>query len=247
MGVTRYPSLPPSRWLQGPANDVMLIRHLLREKFAFHDADIVTLAEGPEPAMLPTRGNIQRELDALKEKAQPGVAIVVYLSGHGSMAPHPLLADRIAPAASDTLFLPRDIGPWDGKTQRVANALSDRDLSDWAREVAGKGASLWLIVDSCHSGGFARETRWNWKDLARLRQKSWGSPRHWPGKCAPRRRPPSAAPAWTSQTRGMSSPPIPRSSPPPTPAEAPNRLWRRICPPQQASRTAYSLTRLTRS
>src|SRR5437868_2571616 len=40
VGVSKYETLPPQRHLKGPYNDVELMRTLLREKFAFPDANI---------------------------------------------------------------------------------------------------------------------------------------------------------------------------------------------------------------
>ena len=147
VGVTTYPALDKSRWLQGPANDVVLMRLLLHERFGIPDANIATLSEGSGPDHLPTRANIDRELSRLMESARPGDQIVVYLSGHGTLAPHP------GSDACDGVFLPRDIARWNGKLQAVPNGITDRDLSPWARRIAETGASLWLVVDSCHSGG----------------------------------------------------------------------------------------------
>lgn len=158
VGVTDYPALlNKDMWLHGPANDVELMRALLRDKFGFSNANIVTLKEGPDPAMLPTRANILRELNALAAKAVNGDKIVVYLSGHGSFQPHVPKPGDFNRETVDGLFLPRDIGHWDGATGEIANALMDRDLSAWIKSLKGKTSSLWLIVDACHSGGLAHE------------------------------------------------------------------------------------------
>ena len=52
--------------------------------------------------------------------------------------------------------MPADIGPWDRTTERVENAIRDDELADWLGRIRAKGASVWLIVDSCHSGGMMR-------------------------------------------------------------------------------------------
>ena len=64
-GCTKYPNLPESFQLQGPGNDVVLMRDLLIERFGFTKADIVILREasGGE-ANRPTRANIQRNFNA---------------------------------------------------------------------------------------------------------------------------------------------------------------------------------------
>src|SRR5262249_28989992 len=67
VGVTRYQNFP-SIALEGPANDLILIRQMLKERFGFQDPDIVTLSEADgakDPTRSPTRANIEREMIAL--------------------------------------------------------------------------------------------------------------------------------------------------------------------------------------
>src|SRR5206468_1976274 len=72
VGVSKYETLPAKRHLKGPFNDVDLMRALLREKFGFSDANMVTLREGDNPATLPTRANIMKQLEALASRTQRG-------------------------------------------------------------------------------------------------------------------------------------------------------------------------------
>src|SRR4051812_38209266 len=72
VGCTRYPNLPEERWLAGPGNDVVLMRTLLTGRYQSPAANIVTLADGGDPALRPTRARIQQEFDRLKEIARPG-------------------------------------------------------------------------------------------------------------------------------------------------------------------------------
>jgi hypothetical protein len=168
VGCTRYPSLPAHLQLEGPANDVALMRRLLIDCYQFRCEDIVTLAE-PEAGgqRLPTRENIRRELERLAKEAAAGDLIAILLSGHGSQQPdqQPPDPDDPEPDGLDEIFLPRDIGTWDGPRATVANAIIDDELGAWLKAIRDKGAMIWLIVDSCHSGTIIRGN-----DAERLRE-----------------------------------------------------------------------------
>src|SRR6266702_4941932 len=80
VGCTRYDKLPDHR-LEGPANDVVLMRRVLKERFGFADRDIVTLAES-NAAGRPTRANIKAQFERLAKVAGPKDHIMILLSGH---------------------------------------------------------------------------------------------------------------------------------------------------------------------
>ncbi len=155
VGCTKYDKLAENFWLHGPGNDVVLMRKVLTERFGFADRDIVTLAEGPRAAGRPTRANIQRQFDRLAREARPGDQIVIVLGGHGSQQPDQEPFDE--PDGLDETFLPCDAGPWDGSKLAVHNAIIDDEMEVWTRAITDKGAALFLILDSCHSGTMARD------------------------------------------------------------------------------------------
>lgn len=163
VGCSKYYN-NPSKSLEGPANDVVLMRELLERRFGFKAHDIVTLAEMSEEGYKPTRVNIAREIGALVGKVKAHrdsrvkPRVVIYLSGHGTFQP-----DSEASAAGkeeldgrDEVFLPADIGQWNAGKQTVENAIVDDELGAWARAIAEQGAHLWVIVDACHSGSALR-------------------------------------------------------------------------------------------
>ena len=160
VGCTHYEnsSIPK---LEGPANDVLMLRDLLRSKYGFTDAGIVILSEaaGKERGKeyRPIRENIQREFEALARKARKGDKVVVLLSGHGSRQPDSKADDpeRFEPDGLEEIFVPADAGEWDGKG-RVRNAIVDHELRDWLKAIRGNGASVWVIVDACHSASMIR-------------------------------------------------------------------------------------------
>lgn len=158
VGCTRYPNLAPSFSLEGPANDVVLMRHLLIERFGFRADSIVTLAaEVPGAQGLPTRSEIESQLKKLAERARAGDQVVVFLAGHGSQQPV-CVEDRDYPEPDglDEIFLPQDVGTWDGERGHVENAIVDDQLREWLEPIQKQGAFLWVIVDACHAGSMVR-------------------------------------------------------------------------------------------
>jgi hypothetical protein len=153
VGCTKYDKLPERFQLKGPGNDVVLMRKVLTERFGFANQDIVTLAEGAA-AGRPTRANIKAQFERLAREAGPMDQVMILLGGHGSQQPDQEPFDE--PDGLDETFLPCDAGPWDGSKQMVLNALIDDELEVWTKAITERGASLWLIVDACHSGTMLR-------------------------------------------------------------------------------------------
>ncbi len=161
VGVTNYPNLPAKLHLEGPANDVVLMRATLTTHFGVPAGNVVTLSEAEgtkNPALYPTRAAIEREFKRLAELARPGDEIVIALGGHGSQQPEKAGAPDPEPDGFDEIFLPRDVGKWDGGTGAVANAITDDELGAWVAAVRAKRAFVWLVVDACHSGTMLRGT-----------------------------------------------------------------------------------------
>jgi hypothetical protein len=154
VGCTRYPSLGKFAELEGPANDVVLMRTLLIDRFKFPPRSIVVLTEDRGEHHRPTRANIEREFKNLEKAARPGDRVVILLAGHGSYQPDQPPLDEAD--GRDELFLPADISGWDRNRQRVKNAIVDDELSLWLEAIQGKEASIWLVIDSCHSGTMIR-------------------------------------------------------------------------------------------
>ncbi len=158
VGCTKYDHLEPSLHLQGPANDVALMRSLLIERFAFPAERIVSLTELTGRAdVRPTRANIEREFQRLGREALPGEPIVIFLAGHGSQQPdQDPSPDDPEPDGRDELFLPADIQGWDGRAGRVPNAIVDDELRAWLSAIEKRGSAVTVIVDACCSGTMTR-------------------------------------------------------------------------------------------
>ena len=144
--------------MDGPANDVKLLKQVLSEHFGFNDAKITTLIDGIDATHEPTRANIEREFARLAKLAGHDDQVVILLSGHGSQQPE---HDAIDPDdhkldGMDEIFLPADTGEWDEKLQTVTNVVLDHELRKWIDRIANSGAHVWVIVDTCHSGTMIR-------------------------------------------------------------------------------------------
>ncbi len=160
VGCTKYPGLEKWFQLQGPANDVVLMRQLLVERFGYDRDrdDIVVLAEAESDTNKPTRANIAREFQRLANTVQPGEKVVILLGGHGSKQPDSDAENQMdhEPDGFDEIFLPSDVKGWDGDASTVENAIVDDELGSWLKKIVAKGAFVWLIMDACHSGSGIR-------------------------------------------------------------------------------------------
>lgn len=161
IGCTEYSELDQRYWLEGPVNDVALMRRLLIDRFGFDPAldDMVTLAadqKGKEHQ--PTRENIRREFARLGDSVESGESVVILLGGHGSQQPDndPENPKDSEPDGSDEIFLPSDVRQWDGTAGTVVNAIVDDEFRQWLAKIVDRGAFVWLIMDSCHSGSGVR-------------------------------------------------------------------------------------------
>ena len=158
VGVTEYPNLARHQWLEGPANDVRLMADVLqRAPFSVPAGNITTLSASPSDVRLrPTRANIAREFQRLAETARQNDQVVILMAGHGSQQPANDDPADEEPDGMDEIFLPADVGAWNGATGHVDNAIVDDDIRAWVTAIRNKGAFVWLIFDSCQSGTMAR-------------------------------------------------------------------------------------------
>lgn len=151
VGCTQY-YYHPEHALDGPANDVVLMKKILDDRFEFNSIRI--LSEGPEAVGKPTRANIASEFQRLEQVASSGDQLLILLAGHGSQQPDQDRDPSIDPEPDglDETFLPCDVKGWEEQNNTVTNAIIDDELGRWTRAIAAKGALVWIIFDSCHSG-----------------------------------------------------------------------------------------------
>ncbi len=156
IGASTYENLDERYWLRGPANDVDLVsKFLLSNPAVPFQADHVTiLADGIEGKTAPTLAAIRTAFGDLADTVAPGDFVYLHFSGHGSQAP------ALDPASEldglDELFLPVDIGPWEDSIGTVQNALVDDEIGALIDNIRTKGADVWVVFDSCHSGTATR-------------------------------------------------------------------------------------------
>lgn len=162
IGVADYPNLPRRLWLNGPVNDVALVRSALLEK-GFAAKHIQTLTSRAGPTVEPTRDNIVRAFAEMANHVKPGDRVFFYMAGHGSQQPQPPEHPGRPTEADglDEVFLPADVRQWDGTGALAAipNALLDDEIGEWMDALVDAGATVWGVFDTCHAAGMARGGR----------------------------------------------------------------------------------------
>jgi hypothetical protein len=156
VGVTEYVNLPKGDWLDGPANDVELVRDYLLSNpaSAFSAENITLLATGIEGAKSPTRAAIMTALDQMAAQAENGDFVYVHFSGHGSQQPA-----RVAGTeqdGKDEIFLPADASRFDPEKNGLPNVIIDDEFGGALDAIRDKGAFVWVLFDACNSGTATR-------------------------------------------------------------------------------------------
>lgn len=155
VGVSQYPNLDSSLWLDGPHNDVQLFSEFLRGR-GVAPADLKVLADGVPGAGDPNKKAILAELDSIAARGQPGDVAFLMFAGHGSQQPAKADDLRNEPDGLDEIFLPRDVGKWDGEIAALPNALTDNELGAAIGRIRDRGIFVWAVFDNCHSGTITR-------------------------------------------------------------------------------------------
>ncbi|WP_237440460.1 caspase family protein [Alcanivorax sp. DP30] len=153
VGVADYPNLPPSLQLDGPAHDAEIVEAILRQR-GFHEDNIEQLLTA-EGKTLPTRANILAALDRLAESASDDDFYYLHFAGHGSRQPAKA-TDNNETDGLDEIFLPTDAAGWDSYIGSVKNAILDDEIASYIDRIRDKGADVWVVFDSCHSGTMTR-------------------------------------------------------------------------------------------
>lgn len=156
IGANDYPNLKSDYWLKGPSNDVKLVETYLTTAapVPFAAENITVLADGLPGRSAPTLAAIRAAFADLAEQAQEGDFVYLHFSGHGSQAPARNPETELD--GLDELFLPVDIGPWNNTVGSVENALVDDEIGQMIDAIRAKGAHVWAVFDSCHSGTVTR-------------------------------------------------------------------------------------------
>jgi len=157
VGVSKYQSLGEQMQLDGPKYDAeMVSKYLRRQKSAlFHKENLLVLADGIPGSQSPTKRAIQDGMANIAKKAGEGDFVYLHFSGHGSQQPAKP-GDTSETDGLDELFLPSDIGKWQDAIGTVENALVDDEIGEMIGNIRKKGAFVWVVFDSCHSGTVTR-------------------------------------------------------------------------------------------
>ena len=155
VGVSEYPNLDRAMWLEGPRNDVQMYREFLGTR-GVAPADLTVLADGVDGASLPTRRAILGALDGIAARVSRDDFVFLLFAGHGSPQPARAGAEGKQPDGLDEIFLPRDIGRWDGEVAALPNAITDDELGAAIGRIRARGAFVWAVFDNCHSGTITR-------------------------------------------------------------------------------------------
>ncbi len=157
IGASTYPNLDERYWLKGPKNDVELVLAWLTgpAPVRFERRNIIVLADGVAGADgAPTLAEIRAAMADLTARVGSGDFVYLHFSGHGTQAP---ARDPDSETDGlDELFLPADIGPWSDEVATVENALVDDEIGEMIAGLRAKGADVWAVFDSCHSGTVTR-------------------------------------------------------------------------------------------
>ncbi len=156
VGASTYDNLEERFWLRGPANDVDLVRTYLTQAspVPFRPENVLILADGVEGSAKPTLAAIRNGFAQIAGQVGEGDFVYLHFSGHGSQAP--ALDPDSEIDGLDELFLPVDIGPWSDTVGSVENALVDDEIGTLIGELRTRGATVWAVFDSCHSGTVTR-------------------------------------------------------------------------------------------
>ena len=161
ISASKYPSLPKHFQLKGPEHDAELVWATLADN-GFKQENITVLADNieVEGAKSPTLAAITGALDELAKDVKAGDFVYVHFAGHGSQQPARTKDGADAEADGlDEIFLPSDIGKWNDGTSKVDNALEDNVVGEKLGAIRDKGAFVWVVFDSCHSGTMTRDIK----------------------------------------------------------------------------------------
>ncbi|MBL8944465.1 MAG: caspase family protein [Myxococcales bacterium] len=130
----------PAADLQGPGNDVALMRDVVCSRFGL-DARVIPNHEA-------TRDGILSALDALVSSAEPNDTLLFYFAGHGT---------RIEQVEDEEELVREALCPHDFAREDHSRAIRDFELHERFAKAQCRGARLTAIFDCCFSGGLAEE------------------------------------------------------------------------------------------
>ncbi|RDH84097.1 MAG: hypothetical protein DIZ80_08165 [endosymbiont of Galathealinum brachiosum] len=166
VSVSKYPNLKKHMQLVGPEHDAELVHaSLIENGFSQNNITVLADADDIEGAITPTLSAITGGFDQLADKVSTGDFVYIHFAGHGSQQPAKSNAGLDAEAdGMDEIFLPADIENWSYEIGAVKNALVDDVVGEKIAAIRDKGAFVWIVFDSCHSGTMTRAINIEEKD-----------------------------------------------------------------------------------
>ena len=155
VGVSNYYHLPTAQ-LEGPANDAKLVNQMLLAR-GFNQSNITRLISSGSKNRdnEPTRSNILASLSKLAKVSKNNDFVYLHFAGHGSRQPAKE-KNNDETDGLDEIFLPADSKKWNSYIGSVENAISDNEIALFIDKIRSKGANVWVVFDSCHSGSMTR-------------------------------------------------------------------------------------------
>lgn len=140
--------------LQGPPNDIALMREVLLKRFKLPETQVTTLVN-------PSHSAIEKAFQDLNQRVQPGDQVYIHYSGHGSWAVAPGLE-----AAGDDGERRGQDQTWVSFGARSAEAsgkdaidVLDKEIALWLHPLYQKTPDVVVVSDSCHSASVTRDVQ----------------------------------------------------------------------------------------
>ena len=144
IGVSNYKSSRLAN-LDGPLNDVTLMRKVLQERFGVPAVNIQTLSNASA-----SHSAIAAAFAELKTKVKRDDFVYVHYSGHGST-----ITDEEDPRGEDQTWV-----PFGARSNHVkvldAFDILDKEIGVWLHDIAAVTPNIIFVSDSCYSATVAR-------------------------------------------------------------------------------------------
>lgn len=143
IGIDQYPNMPRHFQLQGAVADAKDIASALARGGV---ADLQLLLDTQV-----TRQSFAQAFGSLIEKTNAGDLIIITYAGHGSQDKERVPGSEAD--GKDETFLLSLLAP---QGENANERILDDEVFHWLAQLAGKGAEVIFLADSCHGGGITK-------------------------------------------------------------------------------------------
>jgi hypothetical protein len=133
--------------LEGPGNDIKIIKHVLESRYGFKDQNIIVLRNDAA-----THTGIERAFSILENRIHSDDFVYIHYSGHGSLTPD-LNGDE--DSGFDQTWVPYG-SRVQGNTGKDSYDILDDELNTWIARLIVKSENVVFVSDSCHSASVTR-------------------------------------------------------------------------------------------